>query len=85
MPIGTVFDALWRGVGEALNDVRQRVVEEAWFGRPVTEDAPTAPPLEPPSNGWDMPREDFDTAWAAKAGQPEPGHGSELPGQDIER
>ena len=31
------FDQLLKGVGDALVDVREKVVEEPWFGRAVTE------------------------------------------------
>ncbi|MBI5721424.1 MAG: hypothetical protein HZC37_27455 [Burkholderiales bacterium] len=29
-------DQVWDGIGNAITDVRQRVVEEGWFGRVVT-------------------------------------------------
>lgn len=31
-----LVDELWDGIGHAVTDVRQRVVEEGWFGRIVT-------------------------------------------------
>lgn len=33
-----LFDALFSGIGDAIADIRQRVVEEGWFGRIVTGD-----------------------------------------------
>lgn len=30
-------DRIWAMVQEARDDIRQKVVEEPWFGRPVTE------------------------------------------------
>ena len=30
-------DRIWAMVEEARDDIRQKVVEEPWFGRPVTE------------------------------------------------
>ena len=31
------FDRLWESVAEAVKDVREKVVEEPWFGRALTE------------------------------------------------
>jgi hypothetical protein len=44
----TVFDELLAGMGSAIADIREKVVEEAYFGRVVTDSvrpgvAPTAP------------------------------------------
>jgi hypothetical protein len=33
----TLFDQLFKGIGDAVADIRQRVVEEPWFGRLVTD------------------------------------------------
>ena len=37
-----VFDELYTGLADAVTDIRQKVVEEPWFGRAVT-DGPEAP------------------------------------------
>jgi hypothetical protein len=37
-------DQLWKGLGDAITDIRQKVVEEAYFGRAVTQlDVPQWP------------------------------------------
>jgi hypothetical protein len=33
----STFEQLFRGVGDALADIRERAVEEPWFGKIVTE------------------------------------------------
>jgi hypothetical protein len=33
----SVFDKLTKGIGDALADVREKAVEEAWYGRVVNE------------------------------------------------
>jgi hypothetical protein len=39
----SVFDKLLRSVGDAVADIREKVVEEGWYGRVVNErDAPQA-------------------------------------------
>ena len=35
--MGKPLDDLLRGIGNAVNDIRHKVVEEGWFGRVVTE------------------------------------------------
>lgn len=30
-------DQLWKGLGDAVRDVREKAVEEPWYGRPLTE------------------------------------------------
>jgi len=32
----SLYDALAKSVGDGIADIRQKVVEEAWFGRSVT-------------------------------------------------
>lgn len=29
-------DELWKGLGDAMSDIRHKAVEEPWFGREVT-------------------------------------------------
>lgn len=37
-PVGAVLDAIFSdAVGNAVRDIRQKVIEEPWFGRVVTE------------------------------------------------
>jgi len=44
----SVFDKLAKGLGDAVADIREKVVEEAWFGRVVNErDGPQAQPAWP--------------------------------------
>lgn len=33
----TAFDQLQKGLGDAISDIREKVVEEGFFGRSVTE------------------------------------------------
>ena len=49
-------EELWRGLADALADIREKVVEEPWFGRVVTERGevpqwPEAREAEPPPSG----------------------------------
>jgi hypothetical protein len=41
---GGVLDSIIKGIGEAVTDVRQKVVEEGYFGRQVTPDLPQQSP-----------------------------------------
>jgi hypothetical protein len=38
-----LFDELFKGLGNAITDIRQKVVEEPMYGRAVTEQEPQAP------------------------------------------
>ena len=57
----SLFDEFTKGVGNAVTDIRQKVVEEPYFGRAVTEGsepaaAPEAQPVAPaaaPQSAWD--------------------------------
>lgn len=44
MPKETFADQLWNGLADAVADVREKCVEEPWFGRVVTERGPEAQP-----------------------------------------
>jgi hypothetical protein len=48
--MGKFSDELWNGLGDAITDIRQKVVEEPWFGRAVTEgpDTPRWPEAQEP-------------------------------------
>ena len=37
------LDELYRGLGNAVSDIREKVVEEPWYGRVVNERQPEAP------------------------------------------
>lgn len=37
MPKETFSEELWQGLGDALTDIRQKVVEEPMYGRAVTD------------------------------------------------
>jgi hypothetical protein len=47
----SLIDEFLEGVGNAVRDVREKVVEEAWFGRTVTDNIPPSPEL----NGQESP------------------------------
>jgi hypothetical protein len=38
-----LFDELYKGLGNAITDIRQKLVEEPMYGRAVTEQEPQAP------------------------------------------
>ena len=38
-----LFDELYKGLSNAIADIRQKVVEEPMYGRAVTEQEPQAP------------------------------------------
>ncbi|MDV6333150.1 hypothetical protein [Asticcacaulis sp. 201] len=54
------MSSLFEEFARAVEDIRHKLVEEGWFGRQVTGDAP--PPAE--TLGWDMPPASFDEQWA---------------------
>lgn len=37
------LDELYKGLGNAVSDIREKVVEEPWYGRVVNERQPEAP------------------------------------------
>ena len=42
----SVLDEFVRGLGDAVADIREKVVEEAWYGRVLNErDGPQAQPI----------------------------------------
>ena len=52
--MGKFSEELWQGLGNAIDDIRQKVVEEPMYGRAVTDgpDVPRWPEAEPePSFG----------------------------------
>jgi hypothetical protein len=66
---GGFIDAIFSGLGDALTDIREKVVEEPWFGKAVTEQE---------SPEWPKARE-------AEAIQPEPDREREAADRDMER
>jgi hypothetical protein len=46
----SLSDELWNGIGNAIDDIRQKVVEEPMFGRAVTDgqDTPRWPEAQEP-------------------------------------
>lgn len=46
----SIFDQLYNGIADAVADIREKVVEEPWFGRTVTEreQAPQWPQAQEP-------------------------------------
>ena len=70
----SVFDQFAKGIGDAVADIREKVVEEAWYGRVLSErDGRQAHPM----TEWPQPRE----------AQPEPSeHAHDSPADmDIDR
>jgi len=39
----SVFDQLSKGIADAVRDIREKVVEEPWYGRAVTQPEAEAP------------------------------------------
>jgi hypothetical protein len=51
MPNDDLFDSVFKGIGDAIADVREKVIEEPWFGRAVAgpeTDAPQWPQAREP-------------------------------------
>jgi hypothetical protein len=66
----TVFDKLTKGLGDAVTDIREKVVEEGWFGRVVNErDGRQAQPAWP----------------QAREAQPEAGEHDRAADMDLDR
>jgi hypothetical protein len=65
---------LFEGLAEAVGDIRHKLVEEGWFGRPVTDKQPEAGTAIP---GWDMQRPSFEEQWAV--GEREAAHDAPSP------
>lgn len=86
-----LFASILSGIGEAISDVRHKVVEEGWFGRQVTDANPLAmpeitapeisPPVKPEGSVWEPPRQSFEEAWATKLSPDDPS--SVEPGRDA--
>ena len=59
----SLYDSIAQGVGEAVADIRQKVVEEGYFGRAVTQldvDAPQWPEPTEPELGAQEPARDIE-------------------------
>jgi len=68
----TIADQFYKGIADAVTDIRQKVVEEAWFGRAVTQLETTAPQ-------WPQARDAEQTPSAAQDRE------REQPDRDIDR
>jgi hypothetical protein len=90
-----LFASLLSGIGEAIADVRHKVMEEGWFGRQVTDNHSfafseiSAPEIRPPATSegtvWEPPRQSFEEAWATKPSPDDPSSiepGRDAPGLD---
>ncbi|MDI7774685.1 hypothetical protein [Asticcacaulis sp. EMRT-3] len=82
-----LFARLFEEFGRAIEDIRHKAVEEGWFGREVTGQAPGADSAESPSEslGWDMPRASFDAQWAPAEKKQDIEPAKEAPEPDIDR
>jgi len=86
------MDELAKGFGDAVTDIRQKVVEEPWFGRAVTErgEQPAPQEAEPqPSFGSvtttrDIEPQQGERLWSEATSRPGPEQEQER-GQDIDR
>ena len=64
-----IFDALFHLLQEAIGDIRDKVVEQGWFGRPVNGPAPNpdiAPSVGAEGSPWEPRQPSFDETWAAR-------------------
>jgi hypothetical protein len=68
----SLYDQLAKGLGDAVADIREKAVEEPWYGRVVNERQPDAPQ-------WPQARE------AEPAPSVEREQEREAPEQDIDR
>jgi hypothetical protein len=66
----TLSEELWKGLGDAVADIRQKVVEEGYFGRAVTQ-------LDIDAPQWPVPRDPEAREHEAEQ-QPEHDHGIDL-------
>lgn len=70
-----IFDSLQKSLGDAVKDIREKVVEEPMWGRSLSEDSPQQEPA---------------LAWPQAKEQPEQNHAQNIEqerqqSQDIER
>lgn len=74
--MSTAWHQLSQGLGDAIADIRQKVVEEPWFGRAVTDGDGTAPQL---AQSQEMERGSFSfTSQVERGGQEAPNQEQDL-------
>jgi len=49
--MASLLEEIFKGFADAVTDIREKVIEEPWFGRPVSERDASAP-------RWPQPREE---------------------------
>jgi hypothetical protein len=73
----SVMDQFLEGVGNAINDIREKAVEEAYFGRVVTDNVPApevaAEPAQAPGSWQQYVEAARDRANRDEMPPPEPG------------
>ena len=81
----SLFDEFAKGVGSAVTDIRQKVVEEPYFGRAVTEGAePQGTAPESPPGGREGSLFDQVLQEAVKQSAPDLGHDTPEPGGGMD-
>jgi hypothetical protein len=82
----SLFDQALASIGAAVNDVREKVVEEAWFGRAVSphESAASYPGALPGLPAAEPTASPFEEALAIVAQGPQDPD-IQAPGQDFDR
>ena len=71
-------DELWNGLGDAVADIRQKVIEEGYFGRAVTQLDVSAPEYDSPQ--WPESQPEPDLGPEPQQPEPEQEHGQ---GMDL--
>lgn len=72
----SLYEQLLDGIGNAVNDIREKVVEEPWFGKVVTDSAPDLAHEPASTNLWqDKVRAAREQAEVEPAREPERDHG----------
>ena len=74
----SLYEQLLDGIGNAVTDIREKVVEEPWFGREVTSNGHEPAPEPAPANVWqEKVRESRERAEVEPAHEPDREHGQE--------
>lgn len=76
-----LFASLLNEFARAVEDTRHKLVEDGWFGRQVTGDAP--PPAE--TLGWDRLTISFDEQWAPSERNANMDAGHDIDSHSIDR
>ncbi len=83
--MSNIFAELFEGLGQAIADIRHKLVEEGWFGRQLGDQHTN---FNAPSTGdtfWDMPRATFDEQWSPADPTREAEPSQDIHGHDFER